>query len=974
MAEIDLGERFPDMQPVSSPPGLGRLNGFGFGMYGKRDRDDETGTYISTLCFSALWIPLIALRSYRVADAEGGGWYFVGSVPLGQTAKLCNLLVLFASLIFGGRAWWNSHQADPEVRAANAMDDAAELLEENRIGEAAKIYRKVGVSGTLQALPARLAVVELVRKRIAGAPIDEAATVVTEAVALQKRYTSGVLKGIRGDVVAVAETVAASNPANALRLLDLVSNVGEPTEPEQALRRRLLEQLVESEPRRLEYRAALALFCEQADELDRCRELLEPFRDKLGDSEGARILGQLDARDGKLDAALALLAPYVTPRLERLRRAQLEYADVWEAKSRAALRKLQAGDGPRSFYTAHELADEEEQGRLVDEQIAKELEDDWVLEENLEEFRAASAVVPAALDLGIVHLRRGQQMVLDQRKEALLEAEKVFLATRAVSGHTNEYRLFLGQVYYWLGREQEGKALFDELLEANTRSSEIMMQVCSVLRELGAFHEACALAEEAYANEKSPIARQSIAFLRGLTGADADDQIAWLKKSDVDNPVVQAVLYSALGEKAQEKGDRAEAMRQFRAAIAAYAALPENAANHHNAALACTRLVGIEFDAAILDQAVDLFEKSLKMQPSSSLSMQALATACWTRAMAQIIGDRIDFRAARVGPSDSLLGFLYKTREGRDQLLARVHAHRDVRRALDLVGQARVVAPRNVGLIAYSAAYDTRLRNVDGLRRTLAALKRTPPDTGQHLEVALKSYTQEGAARSRVLANLAITFRRQALSELSSDVSAETRAVALVWLAAALGAGQMVGIEADPAEVTRLSEEAHQLVPSVTTENGLVQADLYAAHISLLRSEPAYRASAERLNGALFFRLQLAVALVRPGPAREAALKLPDLSRAAERIIAQTKAWPSGTDGEEWAVVQALHPDEARVMRGNYSERNALTAEINGRLYPFEPSRAAELYLHYMMKGDTKAAMDAIKACAKAGTPAPFLD
>src|SRR5262245_29593490 len=77
-----LNERFPEMEPISGPPTLSTINGIGSMVYGQRDFDAETGTYVKTQCFCLLFIPIMALKAFRVADAPGGGWYFLGRVPL----------------------------------------------------------------------------------------------------------------------------------------------------------------------------------------------------------------------------------------------------------------------------------------------------------------------------------------------------------------------------------------------------------------------------------------------------------------------------------------------------------------------------------------------------------------------------------------------------------------------------------------------------------------------------------------------------------------------------------------------------------------------------------------------------------------------------------------------------------------------------------------------------------------------------
>ena len=71
----DIFERFPDMQPISSPPSLFGIYGIGTSIAGKRDVDEQTVTYVKTHCLTLLFIPLIAIGAYRVADAQTEGWY-----------------------------------------------------------------------------------------------------------------------------------------------------------------------------------------------------------------------------------------------------------------------------------------------------------------------------------------------------------------------------------------------------------------------------------------------------------------------------------------------------------------------------------------------------------------------------------------------------------------------------------------------------------------------------------------------------------------------------------------------------------------------------------------------------------------------------------------------------------------------------------------------------------------------------------
>src|SRR6516165_2115477 len=89
----ELNQKFPNLLPIHSPPPLSTINGIGTKLYGSRDFDSETHTYVKTLCITVLFVPILMLRAYRVADAQAG-WYFLGREPLSALAKAWNLLLL----------------------------------------------------------------------------------------------------------------------------------------------------------------------------------------------------------------------------------------------------------------------------------------------------------------------------------------------------------------------------------------------------------------------------------------------------------------------------------------------------------------------------------------------------------------------------------------------------------------------------------------------------------------------------------------------------------------------------------------------------------------------------------------------------------------------------------------------------------------------------------------------------------------
>ncbi|MGE3803314.1 MAG: hypothetical protein AB7K24_01430 [Gemmataceae bacterium] len=88
--EPDLSERFPNLTPISSAPTLQTMNGIGTTIYGGRDYDHETGTYVTTQFFTFLFVPIFGLASYRVATPVLEEYWAL--LATGQDAQATELL------------------------------------------------------------------------------------------------------------------------------------------------------------------------------------------------------------------------------------------------------------------------------------------------------------------------------------------------------------------------------------------------------------------------------------------------------------------------------------------------------------------------------------------------------------------------------------------------------------------------------------------------------------------------------------------------------------------------------------------------------------------------------------------------------------------------------------------------------------------------------------------------------------------
>src|SRR5262249_49719062 len=140
--------------------------------------------------------------------------------------------------------------------------------------------------------------------------------------------------------LAVADRYGKSDPRGAVEVLELVAPLTKDAGALTKRRRQIWERIVKKEPNNAEAASQLALAYEAEGKADKCEKLLAPHRKRLGISEGARILGQLYARKGKLDDAHALLLPYAEGRMKKLHEAEQEFQSVHQRVWDQALNRL----------------------------------------------------------------------------------------------------------------------------------------------------------------------------------------------------------------------------------------------------------------------------------------------------------------------------------------------------------------------------------------------------------------------------------------------------------------------------------------------------------------------------------------------------------------------------------------------------------------------------------------------------------
>jgi tetratricopeptide (TPR) repeat protein len=113
-----LADRRLFLEPLTGAPSMSTFNGIGTMLHGRDDVRPD-GTYVSTLFLVVIFLPVLPLSAYLVADGGGRSYHFLGRVPLGGITypwrNLAGLGVVLAMLVAGASAYWSSRHATLHV-------------------------------------------------------------------------------------------------------------------------------------------------------------------------------------------------------------------------------------------------------------------------------------------------------------------------------------------------------------------------------------------------------------------------------------------------------------------------------------------------------------------------------------------------------------------------------------------------------------------------------------------------------------------------------------------------------------------------------------------------------------------------------------------------------------------------------------------------------------------------------------------
>ncbi|HZL91120.1 MAG TPA: hypothetical protein VFB96_22325 [Pirellulaceae bacterium] len=975
MSQFNLKDKFPSLEPIQSPPSLYTINGIGTGIYGRRDYDPETGTYVSTLCFCVLFVPLFAMRAYRIADAGHQRYYFLGREPLSAFAKAWNVTLALVALIaigWGGfQAWYFSEGAI----AARKLREAERLTQAGRVGEAAAKYKELVLDEAPNQHIAELTLFQWLSKPPAKASPKDRVEIWRAAVALSRAGRST----FRPDMLAtsaleLAGAIADVEPRSALALLEESSEFLADPKARVQQTRPILERVQKQLPGDVGAAVQLAITYELEGDDKTCERILAPLADKLGDSEGARILGQIAASRGEFDKAYGLLTKYCQQRLEKFRASEARWAGEIERIEREALAELRTGKAPLFDFTRYEQSPEDQQQEMVSEFIENRIKRDPDANTLREQFAAETRVVPVALDLGMLQLQRGQGLQGDERKAELERAEKTFLAIRNVASDAPGYKLSLGKVYYWLGKLDEGKKIFDEALAAAGNDFQQRVAVAIALREVGAESEARALSEKLYEtfvdlDQKAYVARVRAALFKSL-----EDEIFWLERASQADPEVKASLNQAKGRKALADGNQEEGIRLLRLAAEAYAAMPASSMSLNNGALCYQGLFQASGRRVDLDEAGRMLDKAASLQPDDSILTVNAGEVNLTRALAEILEPHVYLETLSLDSGLDLVRFLYEDAAGRQKIVDQLQASPVLARAVQLLERAILLAPKRADNYDNLLSLYAYLEDSASLKRVQQRIEEVDPDVSRKRTEAIES--AQGTKREDYLKKLRVAEDncRRLYDRWKAEPSEARRNRSLSIVAGQIVtykiARQMMSDPVDVDQLVKLAEEGVALAPSTAAQYRLVYALQARAHQELTARDAAYArfaaATKHVLHPSLTVQLSLEHDALRP-----IVLAHPDVRRAAEVFAAEHQRFSKTPSTWDWLMLRHTHPEVAESLKAAAlaDEVDRVSQEIDIRLYPFSINAVWRQYAYLRCAGRDEDARNLWKKLREEGIP-----
>lgn len=586
-------------------------------------------------------------------------------------------------------------------------------------------------------------------------------------------------------------------------------------------------------------------------------------------------------------------------------------------------------------------------------------------------YEEASAIVPVIMDLGISELRAGQNSGDPAQRVSLFKkAEDRFISLQEADGGSVESKSFLSQVYFWSGRQDDGKKLFEEILKLSNRSVENLLTLAGTYREVGDVVAAKELCKEAF--EKAGATedqKSSAASYLVLMANETDEKVEWLEKITPRNVATKTRLAEARGQLLLEDSKNDEAVEYFREAAEGWASLPPSSSSMNNAALVEATLFNLTGEISHHENGSKFMERAAKLDPNNSIVLENASSFLLNTALMQITKDRIHPRLVREGIGLGSLRSLYTDQTSRAELLNQLKKNENFTKALTYLDRALLLAPNNSGLYGSALAIHAYLKDENALAGILRQAESARFDHSQQV-IAMKDFLS-GSEDDKVRTTIQQTtaYQQDLISQIEDPVAKQfVIANQVDSRLEAFTVGDPIDYEAEIA----LLENAMQVAPSTRIQTPLIDARCKQACDAITAQNPESKKlvdSARRLTGARFIIiLGLTSETIRPVIISDPAVK-----KAFEAFLDSSARFPDSPDHLSVFHAKSFRPDqyaniqEKFIKDGLTDQTNKLQQILSG----WHPTQMISSAVHHLARGESAEAASFLAKAKSFGLQLP---
>jgi len=729
-APTKLSIQFPEMKEIKNAPSLGSLNGFGTSMAGSRGKDQNTGTFIKTHVLTAVFIPVFALGAYRVAHADGGGWYFLGKEKLSGFAKFWNYLVIISIVAGISFFFYNSHINSADYKAEQSIEQAEQQVADGEIASAMRTYQQAYSLNSSHGDSISKGFSIAAEKGLAS---DQPETVVKSTQLLLGSPFWNKLKStfpkLYEDSIEKAQTYD-DNPQAALKLINSVRQIAGSDTKWVKVKLQTLEKLAASQsPVDLKVAEELAAMYDELGESEKIIALLSPIQASVKERPAAKTLGSAFLSMGQSAEAIPMLESYLKPRQKDWTEAANKIDATYEREYQAIIDAAQKGAAPESVYKQLDATtDEAKQQQIVQTYVEAELAKGSQYSRYKKTLEKNMQVPDAIMDLGIAHLRVAQ---IDPAKRThhLEQAESTLLSMQNYAGESPEYQLFLGQVYYWLGKPTEGKTQFDSVIKSSGNNFEVLMSITNTLRDVGRVTEATELSETAYKKATTKSQKSQAASFRSMVAEDTKTSIEWLEKADQSQPNIIINLNTQKATLALQNNETDKAILLYKKALEGYSQQPINSTTLNNSALVHFSMFRASGEISHYNDGLRKMEQAIKLEPNSSTLCINAADFFFAATAQDLLKDKMEPKLLQQGVAIANVITTANSPEEIDAISEKIKAHPNYKKACQYLDRAVLLAPQSIQVYSIGVRNYGAVSDLPRLKRILAKMRDSKVDT-----------------------------------------------------------------------------------------------------------------------------------------------------------------------------------------------------------------------------------------------------